>query len=68
VGKKRGILNSTTLDLPKKDEDCKNEHRRTGSAGCRMESTCSAPPDAGASTGNDDDHVGFFCHDFPPEK
>ena len=26
------------------------------------------PPDAGASTGNDDDLVGFFCHDFPPEK
>ena len=24
--------------------------------------------DAGASAGNDDDLVGFFCHDFPPEN
>ena len=35
--------------------------------GC-MESTCGAPPDAGAAAGNDDDLGGFFCHDFPPEK
>ena len=27
-----------------------------------------APPDAGASAGNNDDLVVFSCHDFPPEK
>ena len=33
-----------------------------------FQSGCRAPSDAGASSGNNDDLVGFFCHDFPPEN
>ena len=33
-----------------------------------FQSGCGAPSDAGASSGNDNDLVGFFCHDFPPEN
>ena len=38
-----------------------------GAAGL-FQSRCRAPPDAGASPGNNDDLVVFSCHDFPPEN
>ena len=33
-----------------------------------FQSGCRAPPDAGASSGNNDDLVVFSHHDFPPEN
>ena len=33
-----------------------------------LQSGCRAPPDAGASSGNNDDLVVFSHHDFPPEN
>ena len=33
-----------------------------------FQSGCRAPSDAGASSGNNDDLVGFSCHDYPPEN